>query len=1008
MINQHSHSIANTLAQVGIDYDKVSNRLAYDTHGKPISGRIALSKKDAEANPYIFVNHFEVSGKPYFSIVAKNHKGDSAIFDSYKETRGDIDYVPIKFTPKPKPQQIKEKPLFQRALQAFESATSANVSTHDYAVKKGINGDLLDIRRGGFNFEYDGFNYADCLMVKYFGIDGELRGFQFIDATGRKRNLNQFDGGKSGAFIVIGDAEMVQFGAIFLEGLATGLSAYHSEKLNPKNLPVIVCLDAQNMKAVTMAHAAKYGADTVNIYADNDYKEGEGNTGRFIAVEIMRALGLKSYILPIIDGNDCVKCDFNDTDEFRKYGYGTTKIDYLTVLTKYAQKTSLNKLLMRLAYAVADTVPFKNSIADAVAIVTKAATERGLDVAITAEKIIRKSINKRIAQSKLSYRLNDLSTTWRHDANDLVNQQIVNYYEMTSAAWLDNRGKGAGKTELMALRIAKLDSCAYITHRTALVDDACNRLELSHYKDGDRHADKIGLCINSLLKFASAVRYKPLFFDEVRQLLETVISSPTIDGRQPLLDCLKSILADCPSLHLADADLNDFTVEFFKRHAPHLQFNLLETTTKPHTANHYLLENLDAAKHAVLKDLNNGRRGLVGCTSEKEAQKTHKHLINNGIDADKLLLIHGGNKGDTRQAAFLASINAEAQKYDCIIYTSVLGSGVSIVVPEFEFTYLLNSNVLPSNESLQMLARNRCAKDVYVAFGNQLNANRVTDLETLKNGALEKVRNFASDNGISFENDVLNELGLMQCETLAKLNADLNDFQNNFLTLAEIEGRQFTRLYGECEKIKGLDKEVKTEAIKAIHAAPIVDANEYKSLKRLNATTQEQTHSIKRFEAVEMTGLSADKIAIDDVENFVDGDYSRLKNYELIDADTDILKTQDRANFETRNKQKSLVSRQKIFKEFLKPLFAANEKGIGKADFQKACKVLKKYHAELAGEFGNYNKENFIRAGATVDYFCDKIGYLIEEKTVKDGVSIYSIKLKGQISRYATRRKGCS
>ena len=94
MINQHSHSIANTLAQVGIDYDKVSNRLAYDTHGKPISGRIALSKKDAEANPYIFVNHFEVSGKPYFSIVAKNHKGDSAIFDSYKETRGDIDYVP--------------------------------------------------------------------------------------------------------------------------------------------------------------------------------------------------------------------------------------------------------------------------------------------------------------------------------------------------------------------------------------------------------------------------------------------------------------------------------------------------------------------------------------------------------------------------------------------------------------------------------------------------------------------------------------------------------------------------------------------------------------------------------------------------------------------------------------------------------------------------------------------------------------------------------------------------
>ena len=1027
MIHQHSNAIANVLAQVGIDYDKVSSRLAYETYGKPITGRIALSKQDAEANPYIFVNHFETKkGEKHFSIVAKNHKGDCAVFDSYKETKGDADYTPMVFKPKPPPAPAKEKPLFKRALEAFNSATSENVSTHDYAVRKGINADLVDIRRGGFAFEYDGFSYADCLMVKYHDIDGNLRGIQFINASGKKRNINQFGGGKKGAFFVIGDAEMVQFGAIFEEGLATGLSTFCSEGdgkktlNNARGMPVVVCLDADNMKTVVKQHAIKNGADTINLYADNDYHaDNEGNTGRFVAVEIMRAIGLKSYLLPVIGGNADVKCDFNDTLEFGKYGYGTTQIDYLTALIKYAQKSRLNKLTIRLAYAVADTVPFKNSIDDALAIVVKAATARGLDVETMARKIITKSVGKRIAELKKHHRLDDMSTTWRHDVDGLDNQQILNYHNMDGAAWLHNRGKGGGKTELMALRVAAMKACAYITHRVALVDDVCNKMpSLSHYKDGDRYADKSAICINSILKYLNAIIGMPLFLDEARQLLETIISSPTIENRQALFDGFKELLAACPTMHIADADLNDFTVNFFKRHAPHLQFNLLETTTSKHEANHYLYNTLDTARHGALLDLQNNLRGMIGCTSDAQAQNTHKHFINNGIDADRLLLIHGGNKGDVRQAAFLADINGQAKNYDGIIYTSVLGSGVSIVVEEFEFTYLLCSNVLSSNENLQMLARNRCAKNVYVAFGQQLNPNRVTDIEILKDGAADKLKNFLSDNGITgvdYSAMALTELGLMQCELQATLNADLNDFQNNFLLLAQIEGREFTRLNGVVidgvmndVKIKGLAKAVKAETVIAIEAAPIADAIEYKSLKKLNATTQQQTHSIKRFEAVEMTGAGANQLTIHDVENFVDGDYSRLKNYELIDADTDILKAADKANLKTRNKQKSLVSRQKIFTAFLKPLLDANDKGIGKKDFQKACKVLKKYHTELAGEFGNYNKENFMQAGRTVDNFLDKIGYEMDEISCSDGDRKYSIKLKNSISLYATSRKGCS
>jgi hypothetical protein len=613
-------------------------------------------------------------------------------------------------------------------------------------------------------------------------------------------------------------------------------------------------------------------------------------------------------------------------------------------------------------------------------------------------------------------------TTQRHNVTALRDNKadILKLYDFDKSATVDACGMGFGKTELMALRIKAMKAAAYITHRVALVDDACNRLGLTHYQDGDRFADKIGVCINSLQKFASNMRGMDLFLDEARQVYETALISPTIDNRQPLLDCLIDLLNNCKSLHLADADLNDDTLNFFKRHCPHLKFNLLETDVKPHAAQHFIIDNatgtgsnFDAAKVAILNELHNGKKGMAGCTSETQARHLQTFLIKNMIDPARVLLLTGANKGgdydDSRQPAFLADIANECKKYDLIIYTSVLGSGVSIINPAFEFTYLLNSNVLPSNESMQMLARNRCAARVYVAFDKQGNTNRVCDVETLKQGKIEKVKNFASNEGVDVKQS-LNDLALMQCALMANINADLNDYANNFLLLSEIGGRHFEHQNALIDSdgygLKESAKETKETILNNVLNAPVIDDIERKRLKHTNATTQQQTDSMKRFEAVAMTGATADKLTLDDVKNFESGYTSRLNNFLLIDADTADLKQRDIDNHKAGNSQKSLLSRQKIFKAFLKPLLDANESGIKQKDFQAACKVLKKYHLELAGEFGNYNKETFKRAGATASNFAEKIGYEIAEKTVKDGASIYEIFVNDDIARYATNRKG--
>jgi hypothetical protein len=1026
MITQYSSTIANGLESVGIDYNKVAHRLNYDTNGKPLTNIALRDKESKSANPYLFVNEVERGGNRHLIIVAKNHKGGEYVFDSYKESRGDNNYTPITYTPRPaKPAKpATEKWLFKRALKAWNDATNTNVSTHDYIVKKAVNLEGIELKRGGFQFEYDGFSYADCVMMPYRNIDGVICGFQFIDAAGAKRDLNQFEGSKSGAFAVIGNADLICNGAIFVEGMATGLSVYHSTSSgkrtlnNARKMPVIVCLDADNLKPVINAFADKYGADIINVYADNDYKSKEKcNAGRFHAVKICHDLGLKSYLLPAINKDTNIKADFNETLEFEKIRVSSNRLDHALELIKFCSITSIKKYAEKLAYVLADTIPAKMSIETAIGALNYQLTQRGV-IDADLKKDLAKKIKWSVKKRSDAIRGRNRSSEKRHNSCDLSNESIIATYDFNNVAFCDARSMGAGKTELMALRIKTMKSAAYISHRTALVDDACKRLGLENYQDGDRYADKIGICINSIQKFSSNIERMPLFIDEARQVYETLLNSPTIKNRQPLIDCFIALLNVCPSLHLADADLNDSTINFFKKHCPHLQFNLIENDVKQHQADHFIINNestgsnFNAAKLAILQELQNGAKGMVGCTSEKQAQSLKVFLINRKIEPDRILLITGGNKAgdydDTRQPEFLANIEEESKKYDLIIYTSVLGSGVSILNPDFEFTYLLNSNVLPANESIQMLARNRLAKRVYVAFDKEGNAGLVTDVETLKQGQIEKIKNFAADLGADFVNG-LNDVGLMQCESKAHINADLNDYANNFLLLSEISGRVFKRqnhtidtFYNELIKLSV--KQTKDLIISNIHNALVLDDVDYKKLKRNYATTQQQTDAVNRFDAVKMTGAAADKLTLGDVENFNDGYASKLNNYLLIDADTKELKELDKANHESRNNQKSLVSRQKIFKAFLEPLIEANGK-IGKKEFQAACKVLKKYHLELAGEFGNYDKEKFKQAGKTVSYFLEKIGYELREKTVKDGVSFYEIFVNDDIDRYASNRK---
>ena len=811
-------------------------------------------------------------------------------------------------------------------------------------------------------------------------------------------------------FLVIGNKKQAKFGAWYCEGLTNALAIYKADGdgkttlSNYEQLPVLLCNDG-DLKSVVTANVAE-GYDHIRIVA-----QFNNQNDCYSAMQAAYAIDAKHYYL------------FNpETLEFSKISVPTSNIAYLVALIELAPNKDLNKLMLRLIFALATEIPSKNTIEDATAFVIATLATRGINVKHTALKLIRRSVEKRQRFIRQFNRIADYEGCNHHNCDELNNEQISELMEneltKAQAMFVDTRGMGAGKTNLMALRIQNVSACAYITHRVALISDACKRLNLISYKKGDRFADKIAVCINSLLQFVMAVEGKPLFIDEARQVYDTLMLCSTIDNRKELIECFEQILRLAPLVHIADAGMSDDALAFYKKHCGNKLVHVIETTTKQSEVNHWQLDSLDACRHALLKDLNHGKKGMVGCSSEAEAIKTRKFLIENGYKAKRILLVTGGNKGDKDVAQFLAFINNEGRKYDVIIHTSVLGSGVSVEIPDFEFTYLLCSNVLPSNQSMQMLARNRCAKDVYVAFGNPLGNHRVTNVNLLKQGQIEKLKNYAENEGFRWAVDIepivlFQDIDEMIHQSQAKRNQDLNDFANHFLILAELEGRHFVKIETKSEKIKGLSEEIKQEMALEIQAAPVIDAHEYDDLKKIHATTSEQTASIKLYEVTQMTGLPNHETVpptIEDIRNYLKGYAAVLANFELLTANTQKLKTIDSLNYQHRNKTKSLTSRQKIFKDFLKPLLKAQKNGgITKPDLLKALAVLEKYAPELAAEFGNYANINPVRVGSIVGNFAKKFGYelvRVGRESQGNRNRIYEIKPMADIERYASNRNG--
>lgn len=1014
-LNNHYRTIEELAARVHIDVSTID--FCTPTNGAPITRGIHLDK-EYEGKVYCYVNHWQApNGKTYLNVTFGTHKhgGITETFNGYKASHKDYEEFErptrpktfvIKQAPKPDKNEGWRKKELEAAHTAWDNASSETVATHPYIISKGISVEGLSFIRRGIG------KFGDCLMVQIKDMDGEVIGYHQIyeNRIPNKDTNKHFVGAKKGGFVVIGDASKVKDGAYYCEGLATGLSIYNANGdgkttlNNRKRLPVVVCLDAGNLKEVIALHDAA-GCVGIRIAPDNDCGKESGNTGIFVALQIAREVGIKKIYVPQKDG---AKCDFNDTLEFKKITVGKSLIEYYLQLLEVCPIAQVKKYGEEFAKVIAQKVPYPYSKQAGLDLVTDALTKRGVTNTKTIEQIINRSVERRTKRVKALNTICNKLNLNLHIMSDWTNEQIAASIQaaMFGNIWLDNRGLGAGKTKLLEIMRKLLNDCgiAYVTHRVSLVKDACGRLDIANYNEVDpsEHVQHLGVCVNSMPKFNAAVRFNILFLDEARQIIEHC-SIGTVDNRQEVSDILAKAIEAADIVIASDADLNDDTVDYIKRHANGKKLNWIFTTAPKNNKTIHLLKDIKAIRVKILNALADGDNVIVACTSKAESIRMHTFLLEAGMDASALLLVHADNKGDTAQATFLANPNVECVKYKCVIHSPTIGSGVSIETEHFKTNFMLDSGNLPANECLQMTARNRCSDSIFYAFASQNNFSRCTDTELLIEGDKEKWQNHSGSGNFK-----LNELGWLRVNHIANKHEDLNDHPNTVLILADLKGMtiDYSELHNdinpeEAENQKGLAKRVKEQRATDIIEAEVIDTLKVQHLSEKNALTQSESNQLDRYLATKMAGTH--DIDIDDARNFLKGSAAILTNYEIIHANIEKLKSDDRENALTQNKLQSKSSLHKIFNAVLDAV--KDDDRIEAKTATKACNVLEKYAAELAANgFGDYRKpaKDSVKR---LNNFLKKIGYKLDPSLKTEWERFYQVKPIEHIQRYASNRE---
>jgi hypothetical protein len=453
--------------------------------------------------------------------------------------------------------------------------------------------------------------------------------------------------------------------------------------------------------------------------------------------------------------------------------------------------------------------------------------------------------------------------------------------------------KGTGKTKAIVDRVQTAPRVIALGHRIALMRNLCDRMGLDYRTDLDEfrgqafNADgvthRIGLCVDSLGKinpdeFAGGI----VIIDEFMQVLRHLLLSHTCNqnGKRPaLLARLGQIIRAAKLVILADADAADIGINYVKAlRGDDQPIHLIRNDFQPDGFAVRFLNATqdDAIVTAILEDLAAGRKLFIA-TDSLSGSEALKQLIDNLQSQPNGLIINSKTSSEPDQRAFITNPNQEVHKYNWILATPSLATGVSIEVAHFEQVYGLFYGVTTDADAAQALSRVR-AKIPRTVWSAKQGKNFSPISRSTQPRAIAQVLKQKTDltaqvirASLGCPDVLLPELfdAVWQqnphislfTQLVARTNQSLWMLRDGLLARLHHEGNDITLVESDppppASPMKAARKQVKQAHFEAVAQAKILSQPEIDRLERQEAVSPEEQLDIEKTQAADFLALES-------------------------------------------------------------------------------------------------------------------------------------------------------
>lgn len=284
--------------------------------------------------------------------------------------------------------------------------------------------------------------------------------------------------------------------------------------------------------------------------------------------------------------------------------------------------------------------------------------------------------------------------------------------------------KGTGKTQWLVAYLNSLSATwriLQVGHRRSLERMLARALSLDCYLDVRSPTDRYAVSLDSLDLILEHLRYDVLVIDEVEQVLRHFLADTTERKRNLIFKILVRLLRQAKQVICLDADMTgELTVDLVAK----LMGDFDPSDTKA-IINEWktdrtieLYQDRDHLIAEMIAAIEAGERVYVP-VGKKDLAKKLMSLLQFVLDKDgnpvKVLSLNGDTNDERNHKAFFDDPNSESKKYQVLIATSTLSTGVSIDVKWFDAVYgLFDAKVYTFQDCDQAISRVRSPKRVKV------------------------------------------------------------------------------------------------------------------------------------------------------------------------------------------------------------------------------------------------------------------------------------------------------